>query len=208
MKETGTTTLGIVCRDCLVLATESKSTMGYLVASKTAQKIYEIDDKIAITTAGGVGDTQSIVRMMKAEIALYKTTRRSEFTVRAAAALLSNILQSSRYYPLMAMLLVGGHDSSGFHLYSVDPLGGSEPDNYSSTGSGSPFAYGVLENEYRENMSRDDAVRAAIKAVHAARERDIGSGGEIVVAIITKDGIGHLSRSEIDNIYKSVRSGN
>ena len=205
-KKTGTTTVGMVCKDCVVLATDSKSTMGYLVASKNAQKIYDIDDRIVLTTAGGVGDIQTVVRLMKAEIALYKSTRRSsKFSVKAAVALLSNILQSTRYYPLMAMLLVGGHDSDGFHLYSVDPLGGAEPDNFSSTGSGSPFAYGLLENEYRDNLSRDEAVRIGIKAVHAARERDIGSGGKIAVAVITKDGIEHLPQDEIDNIYRSLR---
>jgi len=204
-KKTGTTTLGMVCKDCVVIATESKSTMGYLVASKNAQKIYDIDDKMAVTTAGSVGDAQTIVRMMRAEIALYKTTRRSDFTIKGAVTLLSNILQSTRYYPLMAMLIIGGHDRDGFHIWSIDPLGGAEPDNFTATGSGSPYAYGVLETEYRDDLTKDEAIRVAVRAVNAARERDIGSGGDIQITIITKDGMQHLAKSEIDAVFKSMK---
>lgn len=204
-KKTGTTTLGMVCKDCVVIATESKSTMGYLVASKNAQKIYDIDDKMAVTTAGSVGDAQTIVRMMKAEIALYKTTRRSDFTIKGAVTLLSNILQSTRYYPLMAMLVIGGHDRDGFHIWSVDPLGGAEPDNFTATGSGSPYAYGVLETEYRDDLTKEEAIRVAVRAVNAARERDIGSGGDIQITIITKDGMQHLTKNEIEAVFKSMK---
>ena len=143
IRETGTTTAGIICRDCVIIGSESKSTLGYLVSSKTAQKIYQIDDKIALTTAGGAGDTQALVRMLKAEINIYKTMRHADFTVNATISLLSNILQSSRYYPYMSMLIIGGHDKAGFHLWTIDALGGAEEDNCVATGSGSPFAYEI-----------------------------------------------------------------
>jgi len=205
-RKTGTTTVGIICKDALILASESKSTLGYLVSSKNAQKVYQIDDKIALTTAGGAGDTQQLIRILKAEIALYKTMRNvSDFTVNAAATLLSNLLQSSRYYPYMAMLILGGHDKTGFHIYSIDALGGSEEDKYVSTGSGSPFAYGVLEADYKENMSRDDAIKLAIRSINSARERDIFSGGKIQIAIITKDGFEQLSDEKIKEIFKGTK---
>lgn len=188
--KTGTTTVGLLFKDGVVLASDSKSTLGSLVASKTTQKIYQVDDKIAVTTAGGSGDTQALIRILKAEINLYKITRNKEFSVRSAVTLLSNILSNNRYYPYLAMLIVGGVDKDGNHIHSIDPVGGSEEeDKFTSTGSGSPFAYGVLEDSYKDNMSREEAVQLAINAVRAAQERDIFSGGrDIVLAVIDKSG--------------------
>jgi hypothetical protein len=98
------------------------------------------------------------IRLLKAEINIYKLTRNSEFTVQALVTLLSNILQSARYYPYMAMLVVGGADKNGMHIYSVDPVGGIEKDNYVVTGSGSPIAIGVLEDKYKENLTKEEGI--------------------------------------------------
>ena len=176
-KKTGTTTVGIVCKDCVILASESKSTLGYLISSKTAQKVYQIDDRMAVTTAGSSGDAQALVRLIQAEINIYKLSRNNEITVNATATLLSNILQSARWYPYWAMLILGGVDNAGGHVYSIDPIGGVEEDKYSSTGSGSPIAYGVLEDSFREGLTKDEGVRLAVRAIRSARERDIFSGG-------------------------------
>ena len=200
--ETGTTTVGIVCKDAVILATESKSTMGYLISSKIAQKVYQVDDKIAITTAGGAGDTQALIRMLKAEINLYKNSRNSEFTVKATGMLLSNILNAYRYYPYMAMLIIGGHDRDGFHIYTIDPVGGLEEDKYASTGSGSPFAYGVLENDFKEGLAKEEGVRLAVRAIRSARERDIFSGGKIVVMTIDKNGLELVPEEKIKELAK------
>lgn len=195
----------MVCKDCVVLASESKSTLGYLVSSKTSQKIYQVDDKIAVTTAGGAGDTQQLVRILQAEIQVYKLTRNTEFTVKAAATLLSNILQNNRWYPYMAMLVVGGADKDGYHVYSIDPVGGAEEDKYTSTGSGSPFAYGVLEDNFREGMAREEGIRLVVRAVRAAVERDIGSGGKkIDVVVIDEKGLSRVPEEKIRDILKEA----
>ncbi len=201
--KTGTTTVGITCKDCVILAAESKSTMGYLVSSKTSQKIYKVDDKIAITTAGGAGDTQQLARVLKAEIQIYKLTRNSDFTVNAAVNLLSNILQNNRYYPYMAMLIIGGADKNGYHVYSIDPVGGLEKDEFTSTGSGSPFAYGVLENEFKPGMAREDGIKLAVRAIRAARERDVFSGGKnINVLVIDKNGMQFVDEQKVLELAK------
>ncbi len=153
-RKTGTTTVGIKYKNGVVLASESKATMGSLVATKEAQKIYSIDDKIAVTTAGSAGDSQQLVRVIKAEINLYKIGRNTDITVNAVSTLLSNILQSSRYYPWLAMLIIGGVDKNGAHLCSLDPVGGGGEDDYISTGSGSPMAYGVLEDGYKKKYDK------------------------------------------------------
>jgi len=202
-KKTGTTTVGIVCRDGVVLASETKSTLGYLISSKTSEKIYQVDDYTAVTTAGGAGDTQALVRILRAEIKLYKLTRNTEITVKAATTLLSNILQSVRYYPYLAMLILGGADKTGYHIYSIDPVGGAEEDNYTSTGSGSPIAYGVLEDSYKEGLTKEEGVRLAVRAIRSARERDIFSGGrDIKVAVIDKDGFRFVDQEKIKEIAK------
>ena len=201
--KTGTTTVGIVCKDCVILAAESKSTMGYLVSSKTSKKVYKVDDRIALTTAGGAGDTQALVRILKAEINLYKIMRNAKITVNATATLLSNILSSNRYYPYLAMLILGGVDKDGFHVFSIDPVGGAEKDSYTSTGSGSPMAYGVLEDNFREGMTREEGVRLAVRAIRSARERDVFSGGKnIAVIVIDKNGIQQISDEDTMEIAK------
>jgi proteasome beta subunit len=202
-KQTGTTTLGIVCKDCVVLASETKSIIGYLISSKAAQKVYQIDDRMAITTAGSSGDAQALVRLIRAEINIYKLSRNNEITVNATATLLSNILQSARWYPYWAMLILGGADNAGYHIYSIDPIGGVEEDKYSSTGSGSPIAYGVLEDGFKEGISKEEGIRLAVRAIRSARERDIFSGGrDIVVAVIDKSGFELVDKEKIKELAK------
>lgn len=184
----GTTTCGIKAKNCVILAAETKSTMGNLVVSKEDKKIYAIDEKIAVTTSGSVGDLQQLIRIVKAEISLYKLE--SSVTVNAVATLISNILQSSRFFPYIVGLIVGGYDTNGPRIFGIDAIGGITEDRYIASGSGSPLVYGILEKEYREGMSKEEVVKLAVDAIKAARERDVFSGGKrIDVAIITEKGI-------------------
>lgn len=201
--KTGTTTVGMVCKECVVLGSDSKSTLGWLVSGKEVQKIYPIDDKMAVTISGGVGDAQALIRLLKAEINIYKLTRNAAITVRAVATLLSNILSQARWYPYMFMPILGGVDKDGYHIYSIDPVGGVEKDNYTSTGSGSPVAYGVLEDVYREGMTKDEGVRLAVRSIRSARERDIFSGAKkIRVLVIDKDGVQWVDEVKIQELAK------
>ncbi|WP_321428876.1 archaeal proteasome endopeptidase complex subunit beta [uncultured Methanolobus sp.] len=194
----GTTTVGIVCRDGVVLATEQRATMGNFIASKTAKKVYQIDDQVAMTIAGSVGDAQQIVRVMSVESKLYKMRRKESMTIKGLTTLLSNMLSGQRYYPLMVQLLVGGYDKNGPSIYSLDALGGSiEETKAVSTGSGSPFAYGVLEDRYREDMSTEDGIELAVRALHNAMKRDSASGENIDVVVITKDKYTRLDMEEV-----------
>lgn len=201
--KTGTTTVGLVCKDCAILASESKSTLGWLVAGKTSKKVYQIDDKIAVTTAGGAGDTQALIRVLKAEISLYKMSRNADFSVKGVTTLISNILSGNRYFPYMAMLIIGGFDEEGAHIFSVDPVGGAEKDNYTATGSGSPIAFGVLEDGYREGLTKEEGIKLAVRSIRSARERDVFSGGkDVVVVVIDKNGLEFVDKEKIDEILK------
>lgn len=184
----GTTTIGLVCDGSVVLASESRATMGNFIASKDVKKVYRIDDLVGMTTAGSVGDSQRLVKWIQVEAKLYRMRRGESMTIKGIATLLANILSGSRYFPFLVQLLVGGVDGKGPSVYSLDPLGGMiEERKAVATGSGSPFAYGVLEDRYVEGMSADDGVDLAIRALHQVMKRDSASGNGIRVVKITSE---------------------
>ena len=196
----GTTTVGLACRDGVVFATDTRATMGYLVASKQARKVFKITDNIGATTAGGVADTQSLVNMLQAEASYYLMREGVPMGVRASARLAANILHAYSLFPYIANLLVGGTDASGPKLFFIDLDGTLTEETMIATGSGSPVAYGVLETEFREGMSIEEASPIVIKAVRTAMKRDIATGNEIMVAAITKRGYRELSPEEIKKL--------
>ncbi|HDO19679.1 MAG TPA: archaeal proteasome endopeptidase complex subunit beta [Thermoplasmatales archaeon] len=197
VKQTGTTTLGLVCKDGVVLATERRATMGTLIAHKATKKLFQIDDHLGLTTAGLVGDVQVLARYLSAEAKLYKWNREVKMPVEAAATLMANILNQSKFFPYYVQLIIGGYDLFGPHVYSLDAAGGAIPDKYVATGSGSPYAYGVLEDNYRDDMNVDEGIDLAIRALSAAMRRDSASGDGIDVAVITKDGFRFIPDEEI-----------
>jgi proteasome beta subunit len=184
----GTTTVGLVFAGGVILATEKRATMGYMIASKRAKKVYQVADRIGMTTAGGVGDAQQLARILTVECNLYQIRRSRPITVGAASTLLSNYLNQNRYFPYYVQLLVGGVDEHGPGVYSVDAMGGAtKEEEIVSTGSGSPMAYGVLEDRYHPHMKEDESIELAVRALKAAMKRDSASGEGIHVVVITKD---------------------
>jgi len=182
----GTTTVGVLCDGGVVLASESRATMGSFIASSTAKKIYQVDDLVGLTTAGVVGDAQSLVRMIQVEARLYRMQRGEPMTVKALTSMLSNVLASRRYFPFMVQLIVGGMDRYGPKIYSLDALGGQiEEKKVVSTGSGSPVAYGVLEAMYRPGLDIKEGTVLAARAIHNAMKRDSASGDKIELVRIT-----------------------
>jgi len=184
LKKTGTTILGMVCKDGVVIASERRATMGTLIAHKATKKLYQIDDHLALATAGLVGDLQVLARYLSAEVKLYKLKRDQAMPIQSAATLMSNILNQRKFYPYYVQLVMGGWDSSGGHVYSLDAAGGAIPDKYTSGGSGSPYVFGVLEDLYRDDMTANEGVDIALRAVTSAMGRDSASGNGIDVAII------------------------
>jgi proteasome beta subunit len=200
----GTTTIGLVCKDGVVVASEHRATMGYMIAHKETQKVFKISDHLAMTTAGLVGDAQVLVRWLSAESELFNLKRDAEMTVKAAATLMSNILSGRRMFPYWVQLLVGGVDAEGGHVYSLDAAGGAIPDNYISTGSGSPYVYGVLEDQYKEGMTTSEGADLAIRGLNASMKRDAASGNGMDIVIITKRGYKQLTKKDIDDRKKKL----
>jgi len=194
----GTTTIGLVFSSGVVLATEKRATMGYMIASKKAKKVYQVADRIGMTTAGGVGDAQQLARILTVECNLYQIRRSRPITVGATATLLSNYLNQNRYFPYYVQLLIGGIDEHGPSVYSVDAMGGATKEmEIVATGSGSPMAYGVLEDRFVPDMNRDAAIDLAIRALKSAMKRDAGSGEGIHIVVITKEKYEELSEDQL-----------
>lgn len=197
LKKTGTTILGLVCKEGVVIATERRATMGTLIAHKNTRKLYQIDNHLALATAGLVGDLQVLSRYLSAETKLYSLKRDVEMSVHSAATLMSNILNSRKFYPYYVQLILGGWDSTGGHVYSLDAAGGSIPDTYTAGGSGSPYAFGVLEDSYRDDMTINDGIDLALRAITAAMGRDSASGNGVDVAVITEKEFKIIPEEEI-----------
>lgn len=197
----GTTTIGFVCTDGIVLATETRATMGSLIANKAVNKLYQLDDKIGATIAGTVSHAQSLMDLLKAEISLYKLKNDKDMSMESLAVLTSNILKSG---PYMVQTIIAGVDKTGPKLYSLDPSGSYIEDTCTSTGSGSPFAFGVLEDRYNENLTVDEGRFVAIRAITAAMERDVYSGNGYRLATITEDGMKVYTKEEIEALKEQL----
>jgi len=192
----GTTTVGVVCKDGVIMASDTRVTMGFYVAHKHGKKVYQIDDHLAMTIAGSLADAQKAVDILTTNAKLYKIELGRPLPISSAARLLSNLLFSARYVPLLAQVLVGGLDDTGPHIFSIDPFGSLTEEKYVSTGSGSPVAYGILEEKYKEDVPVKEMLPVIVKAVDAAMKRDSASGDSFNVAVIDAKGYRDLTDKE------------
>ncbi len=206
--KTGTTTVGILCKDGVVLAADRRATMGNIIADKKAQKIHQITDNIAITIAGTVSDAQLLIKLIQSETRIKHIRTRKGAIVKEVANLsarmvYNNIRQMSMI-PGITQFLMGGRDMDGFHLYDIF-VDGSITDckDYVSSGSGSISAYGVLETLYKKDITVDDGVKLALKALSAALQRDSASGSGYDVVTITDKGFTKVFEEEIDDKIKA-----
>lgn len=200
----GTTTVGVVCSDGVILGTDTRATMGNYVASKKAKKVYQITDSLAMTIAGGVAVAQRIVDILKINARLFEFEKGRPMPVASAARLVSNILFSNRSVgrPLPLQALIGGYDETGPHVFNLDPFGSLIEEKVVSTGSGSPFAYGVLEDRYNQDSSVEELLPVVVSAVDSAMKRDTASGDSFDIAVISKEGFRELTHEEKQALLK------
>jgi len=189
----GATTVGVVFKDGVILASEKRVSYGYLVVSKTGKKVFKITDHVGAACAGLVSDMQELIREVSAYGNLFSLDVGRPISVRSAAKLMSNLLFSRRLAPLITQTIVGGFDDEGPSLYSLDPLGSVLPDKYTVVGSGTEIAMGVVEDGFKENMDLEAAKGLVIRGMKSAISRDIMSGDGVDFLIITKDGIAEES---------------
>ena len=199
---TGTSNVGITFDGGVVVGADHRATMGHFIANKSVQKLFRISDNIALTTAGLVGHAQSLSRVLAAELKLFELKRDMPMTVKGAATFTANILSGRPHY---VQLLIVGVDPSGPSVYSIDSAGGSIPDTYCATGSGSPYMYGVLEDQFKTDMSKDQALSLAAKALLASAQRDAASGNGMDLAYITNQtGFTQLSEEEVTTLLSTI----
>jgi proteasome beta subunit len=192
----GTTTIGAVCKDGVILAADTRVSMGYFVAHKHGKKVYKIDDHLAMTIAGTVADAQRVVDILTANAQLYKIGNGRPMSVSSAARFVANLLFSNRYVPLETEALVAGLDDSGPHVFRLDPFGTLIEEKCVSTGSGSPVAYGVLDDRYKEGSSAEELLPLIAKALEAAMKRNAATGDSFNISIIDKKGYRELTEKE------------
>ena len=189
----GATTIGVVCADGVILASEKRVTYGNFVMSKGGKKVFKITDQIGVACAGLVGDMQILTKEVEAQANLFSMEVGRPISVRAASKLMANILFNRRYAPLITQTIVGGLDDEGTSLYVLDVLGSLIPDKYAAVGSGTEIAVGVLEEGYKEGMRLEEAKALVTRAIKSAISRDAMSGDGIDFLLITKDGIAEES---------------
>ena len=189
----GATTVGVICQQAVILASEKRVSLGYLVVSKGGKKVFKITKNVGVACAGLVSDMQILARQLEALSNLYNLDVGRTISVRSAAKLISNLLFNQRLAPLITQTIVGGIDEEGASLYALDVLGSLIPDKYAAAGSGTEIAMGVLEEGYKENLNIEEAKNLVIRAIKSAIRRDIMSGDGIDFLVITKEGISEES---------------
>lgn len=202
MMKTGTTTVGIMCKDGVLLAADKRATAGNMIVDKRVKKVIQISDTMAVTIAGLVSDAQLLAKLIKAELKLKDIQTGRVSSVREAANLLAGMLYSNIRKMSMVQGVVGfllaGKDERGFHLYDLGIDGSvTEIDDFVSDGSGSVFAYGVLETLYKKGLTLDEGVKLSVKSVNAAIQRDNASGNGINVFTITDAGVQEVLEKEV-----------
>ncbi len=203
----GTTTIGIICKDGVIMAADRRATAGHLIAHKKTKKVVQVSDHMAITTAGLVSDIQLFTKIIRAQIMLLKMRKGKEPGAKEAANLLANLAYSNIRRPSMIPgivgFLFGGYDKTGYSLFEI-AFDGSimEVDDYASDGSGSYVALGVLETLYKKGISISEGADIAVKALSTAMSRDSATGNGIDVLAITEKGVDYIVRKEIRTVMK------
>ncbi len=202
----GTTTVGIVCSDGVVVGADSRATMDTFIASSEARKVWKIDGNLAMTIAGGVGDAQELIRILKAQNEVYKMNEDHALSPKSACSLLSIILQENKMVPFYVMLTIAGVDGDEPQLFTIDPLGGySVESKFSATGSGSYTALGYLEDTYKKGISTKDAIKVAARALAIAMRRDSATGDSMIIAAITSSGYTEYAGKDLEKIIGSAK---
>ncbi len=207
--KSGTTIVGIVCKDGVVMAADRQSTAGNIVMDKGSEKITPINSYLAIASTGMVSDIQKAVKYTAAELKIKELRAKSRPSVKQGANLLASIIYQSIRQPAMLQFMVGsivgGYNEDGTtELYTIDPSGAIKQikDYDANFGSGMPFVLGLLERQYKKGISVSEGIKLAVETIKSSTQRDIGSGFGVDVYSITKEGIKKVVSQEIQPAYK------
>ena len=188
--KTGTTTVGLIVKDAVILGADKRASMGYFVASKVADKVQKIQNHLWITIAGGVADALYLIDVLRAETKIYQLKHDNKpIQVKSAGKLLSNILYQNKMFPFQVGHILGGvTEEEGPVLLAIGAYGSILPDKFCAIGSGQNFSYGVLEAKYKDNLTVEEGKNIIKKAISSSIIRDMASGNGIDIAVIKKEG--------------------
>ncbi len=212
--KTGTLTIGIVCKEGLVLAADRRQSYGggggVQYIARTAKKIQEVNQRILATTAGNASDSRKELDILRAELRLKELKTKNEVSVDEAANLLANMvfrsIRTPSTIPSIAHFLVAGYDESGIHLFDISPDGYIDKiADYAATGSGIMQAHPILDSEFKKNMSLDDGIKLAVKCIKASTGRDPSVGEGIDVYTIKKGELKHTLDQEFSRELKNTQ---
>ncbi len=184
----GAVGVAIKCKDGVVLGNDRRATWGYTVTNKSTRKVFKITDYIGIAAYGLIGDFQILVKIMRAQANLYELEAGNRISTRSMGKLVSNYLYSRKMYPLYTNLVIAGVDKEGPKLYTLDAIGSLMPDDYGTAGTGMLLSIGILEAEYKQDMTVEDGAKLVEKAILNSTKRDAMTGNGIDLLIITEDG--------------------
>ncbi len=184
----GATAVGITFDGGVVLASEKRIAFGNFLVSKSSKKTFPITSKVGATCAGLVADMQILSLQIAALAKIRKMELKRDIPPNTIAKMMSNMMYERRYFPLLTQVIVGGVVDKPI-MYTLDPLGSVLPDEYAAVGTGAEMALGVLDPQFKQNMTKDEAIDLAKKAVRSAALRDSASGDGLDVLVITAEGI-------------------
>jgi len=206
--KTGTTTVGVLSDEGVVLAADKRSTLGgRIIYSKKSEKVAPVNERAVITQSGTVSTIQLVKKVLRARIRLKELDGGRTLHVKEIAQILSrlNFSNARNPRPEISQWLLGGYDEKP-RLFDVMPDGAvfeaQKEEGYLASGSGMMFALSVLEDRYKEDMSLEEAKKLAIRAVHSATKRDTASGNGVDVYVIDEDGARHVEKKKIEAVLK------
>jgi proteasome beta subunit len=182
----GATAVGISFDNGVVLASEKRVAYGNFVVNKNTKKTFHITDHVGAACAGMIADMQILVRQVGALAKIRKLETRRNVAPNSVAKMMSVIMFERRFFPLLTQVIVGGIDKKP-EIYTLDPLGSVLPDDYAAVGTGAEMALGVMDSEYRSNITEQTAKELAIKAIKSSIQRDSGSGDGIDILFVTRN---------------------
>lgn len=197
------TVVGMRCKDGIALASDTRGAYYYLVLSKRVRKLFQLEDHTGAAISGSSGDVQSLVNVLKAEANLYRLNHGRAMPTKGLAQVASNLLHGARVFPYLVAAILAGTDDGVPALFFLDPVGGKlEEEKFASAGSGDTIAYGVLEQNYRDDMKLADGLKLAAQSIKTAIERDAATGDKIVIAAIDEKGYRELSDADVEKLVK------
>ena len=183
----GATVVGISYDGGVILAADKRVSFGNFVVNKNIKKTFTVTDYVGAACAGMVADMQVLVRQVEALAKIRKLETRREVPPNSIAKLMSVIMFERRYFPLLTQVIVGGINEKP-EIYTLDPLGSVLPDNYAAVGTGAEGALGIMDAEFKPNMSEEAVTELASRAIRSATQRDAASGDGIDILFVTRTG--------------------